>query len=74
MLKLFAHIRTLVETRYNVSKDRYPDLPWQGVSAFVFLRFFTPAILHPHIYGFWPGRMSRVFSHYEANRGNRPLG
>ncbi|GJE86123.1 Rho GTPase activation protein [Phanerochaete sordida] len=53
--RLFSRIRTLIETRYQVREDRYSDLPWQGVSAFVFLRFFVPAILHPHHHGFWPG-------------------
>ncbi|KIP11948.1 hypothetical protein PHLGIDRAFT_21262 [Phlebiopsis gigantea 11061_1 CR5-6] len=55
MRRLFCHIRTLIETRYDVAKYRYSDLPWQGVSAFLFLRFFTPAILRPHVYGFWLG-------------------
>lgn len=59
MRKMFSHIRTLIETRYHVSEDRYPDLPLQGVSAFVFLRFFIPAILHPHYFGFWPGASLR---------------
>jgi hypothetical protein len=32
-----------------------PNLKWQAVSAFVFLRFFVPAILHPHLFGLTEG-------------------
>lgn len=31
------------------------DLPWQAVSAFIFLRFIVPAILHPHLFALVPG-------------------
>ena len=55
MRGIFTHIRSLIVARYEASKDNHPDLPWQGVSAFLFLRFFVPAILHPHLFGFWPG-------------------
>ncbi|KAG8899531.1 hypothetical protein FRB99_006584 [Tulasnella sp. 403] len=38
------------------SKSTYQtDLKWQAVSAFVFLRFFVPAILHPHLSGLVSG-------------------
>ncbi|KAI1797892.1 Rho GTPase activation protein [Ganoderma leucocontextum] len=53
--KLFEHIRRLVERRYRVRDDSNRELPWQSVSAFCFLRFIVPAILHPHLFGLLPG-------------------
>ncbi|KAI0735157.1 Rho GTPase activation protein [Earliella scabrosa] len=53
--QLFEHIRRLVETRYRVRDDNNRELPWQSVSAFCFLRFIVPAILHPHLFGLLPG-------------------
>ncbi|KAF9044534.1 Rho GTPase activation protein [Hymenopellis radicata] len=56
MRRLFETIRKLVERRYNA--DNTPengDLHWQSVSAFCFLRFIVPAILHPHLFGLCPG-------------------
>ncbi|EJF66706.1 Rho GTPase activation protein [Dichomitus squalens LYAD-421 SS1] len=53
--KLFEHIRRLVESRYRVREDSNRELPWQSVSAFCFLRFIVPAILHPHLFGLLPG-------------------
>ncbi|EPQ60641.1 Rho GTPase activation protein [Gloeophyllum trabeum ATCC 11539] len=58
MRRLFSHIRQLVEKRYQVKdmpNDKGRELPWQSVSAFCFLRFFVPAILHPHLFGLCPG-------------------
>ncbi|KAI0778198.1 Rho GTPase activation protein [Trametes elegans] len=53
--RLFEHIRRLVENRYRVPEDQNRELPWQSVSAFCFLRFIVPAILHPHLFGLLPG-------------------
>ncbi|KAI0257140.1 Rho GTPase activation protein [Lactifluus subvellereus] len=57
MRTLFEHIRQLVAKRYlnGPSADSNSDLPWQSVSAFCFLRFIVPAILHPHLFGLSPG-------------------
>ncbi|KAI0348064.1 Rho GTPase activation protein [Trametopsis cervina] len=55
MREIFVHIRALIEARYLVHAGHHTDLPWQGVSAFLFLRFFVPAILNPHLFGFWSG-------------------
>ncbi|KAJ7900348.1 GTPase activating protein [Mycena olivaceomarginata] len=60
MRRLFETVRSLVEKRYRI-KDSTPEsreLPWQSVSAFCFLRFIVPAILHPHLFGLCPGMPS----------------
>lgn len=56
--RLFEHVRKLVEKRYHTkdSQDAQSrELPWQSVSAFCFLRFIVPGILHPHLFGLYPG-------------------
>ncbi|KAK0478352.1 GTPase activating protein [Armillaria novae-zelandiae] len=57
MRQLFETIKKLVERRYQDSEvmTENRDLPWQSVSAFCFLRFIVPAILHPHLFGICPG-------------------
>lgn len=64
MRRLFETVRKLVEKRYRPEDATYEtnrDLPWQSVSAFCFLRFIVPAILHPHLFGLCPG-MSPVLA------------
>ncbi|KAJ7071030.1 GTPase activating protein [Mycena amicta] len=61
MRRLFETIRKLVEKRYKIKETNNQDsreLPWQSVSAFCFLRFIVPAILHPHLFGLCPGMPS----------------
>lgn len=65
MRRIFEHIRKLVEKRCRATKTlpedgSQNDFPWQTVSAFIFLRFIVPAILHPHLFGLVP---SKLFSH-----------
>ncbi|KAF8642289.1 hypothetical protein AX16_009559 [Volvariella volvacea WC 439] len=58
MRRLFETIRKVVERRYGSQEHNpnyNPDLPHQSVSAFCFLRFIVPAILHPHLFGLCPG-------------------
>lgn len=62
MRRLFEHIRKLVEKRCRTTKaladeGSQSDFPWQAVSAFIFLRFIVPAILHPHLFGLVPGKL-----------------
>ena len=62
MRKLFEHIRKLVEKKCRSAKTvpddgSQADCPWQAVSAFIFLRFIVPAILHPHLFGLVPGKL-----------------
>jgi hypothetical protein len=47
---LFYHIRTQVEARWG-SSALHADLKYQAISAFLFLRFFIPALLRPEQYG-----------------------
>ncbi|KAF7985386.1 hypothetical protein HWV62_6639 [Athelia sp. TMB] len=59
MKQLLQHVRKLVMTKYQVTEHtegRNRSLPWQGVSAFCFLRFIAPAMLNPHMFGLCPGR------------------
>ena len=60
MKTLFEHIRKLVERRCRetmvpADDGSQSDFPWQAVSAFIFLRFIVPAILHPSLFGLIPG-------------------
>ncbi|KAJ1311562.1 hypothetical protein OPQ81_010046 [Rhizoctonia solani] len=47
---LFYHIRTQVEARWG-SSALHADLKYQAISAFLFLRFFIPALLRPEQHG-----------------------
>ncbi|KAG9007982.1 hypothetical protein FRB93_007001 [Tulasnella sp. JGI-2019a] len=39
----------------NEDPSYQKDLKWQAISAFVFLRFFSPAIITPHLHGLLDG-------------------
>ncbi|KAF8216242.1 Rho GTPase activation protein [Mycena galopus ATCC 62051] len=59
MRRLFETVRKLVEKHYRMNATpESRELPWQSVSAFCFLRFIVPAILHPHLFGLCPGMPS----------------
>lgn len=57
---VFKTIRKLVEQRYrnDLTITELNKLRWQSVSAFCFLRFIVPAILHPHLFGLCSGMPS----------------
>lgn len=68
--RLLEHVRKLVENRYKRAGQgrQNRELPWQSVSAFFFLRFIVPAILHPYRYGLYPS-MWTVRSHLTSSHG-----
>ena len=49
---LLKHVRSAMQQRFGRQSSK---LPWQGVLTFYFLRFIVPAIIHPNIWGLFPG-------------------
>lgn len=54
----------MVENKVNTSN---PNMKWQSVSAFCFLRFIVPAILHPHTFGLCHGENTRILIYSNTN-------
>ncbi|KXN90023.1 Ras GTPase-activating protein gap-2 [Leucoagaricus sp. SymC.cos] len=55
---LLSTVRNLVEEngrRAELLPQMQQQRPWQSVSAFIFLRFIVPGILHPHLFGLCSG-------------------
>lgn len=50
---VFRHIRTCAEDRYG---DFLRTVQYSSVSGFLFLRFFCPAVLNPHLFGLLKGK------------------
>ena len=46
--RLFRHIRDCARDCYG---DGVPSVAYTSVSGLLFLRFFCPAILNPHLFG-----------------------
>ena len=77
---IFRHIRACAEGKYG---DFYRSVKYSSVSGFMFLRFFCPAVLNPHLLGVLKGERVRVVRRarghttvadamqYASNRGRR---
>ncbi|ORY89382.1 hypothetical protein BCR35DRAFT_300543 [Leucosporidium creatinivorum] len=46
--QIFGHIQRVVGERYG---EEHKNTRWTSVSAFIFLRFFVPAVLNPKLFG-----------------------
>lgn len=49
--QIFGHIQKIVVDKYG---DDHKNTRWTSVSAFIFLRFFVPAVLNPKLFGLVP--------------------
>ncbi|GAA6028158.1 hypothetical protein JCM8097_006889 [Rhodosporidiobolus ruineniae] len=47
--QIFGHIQRIVVEKYGVSEEQ-KNTRWTCVSAFIFLRFFVPAVLNPKLF------------------------
>ncbi|GAA5941169.1 hypothetical protein JCM3775_006638 [Rhodotorula graminis] len=52
--QIFAHIQGAVIDKYGEGEDQ-KNTRWTCVSAFIFLRFFVPAVLNPKLFFIVPG-------------------
>ncbi|GAA5895340.1 hypothetical protein JCM8208_005983 [Rhodotorula glutinis] len=52
--QIFAHIQSAVVDKYGEGEDQ-KNTRWTCVSAFIFLRFFVPAVLNPKLFFIVPG-------------------
>jgi len=52
--QIFAHIQDTVVDKYGEGEDQ-KNTRWTCVSAFIFLRFFVPAVLNPKLFFIVPG-------------------
>ncbi|GAA6054276.1 hypothetical protein JCM3770_005155 [Rhodotorula araucariae] len=48
--QIFGHIQRVVVDKYGQAEDQKSNTRWTCVSAFIFLRFFVPAVLNPRIF------------------------
>jgi len=56
--RLLEYVRKLIEKHCHTKDFQDPhnrELPCQSVSAFCFLRLIVQGILHPHLFGLYPG-------------------
>jgi len=47
--QIFGHIQRIVVDKYGQGEDQ-KNTRWTSVSAFIFLRFFVPAVLNPRLF------------------------
>ncbi|GAA6059021.1 hypothetical protein JCM10212_001246 [Sporobolomyces blumeae] len=47
--QIFGHIQRIVVEKYGQGEDQ-KNTRWTSVSAFIFLRFFVPAVLNPRLF------------------------
>lgn len=58
---IFRHIAACAEDRYG---DFLRTVTYSSVSGFLFLRFFCPALLNPHMFGLLKGKPRQAHSSY----------
>ncbi|KAG2147159.1 hypothetical protein BD769DRAFT_719645 [Suillus cothurnatus] len=59
--RLLEYVRKLIEKHCHTKDFQDPhnrELPCQSVSAFCFLRLIVQGILHPHLFGLYPGQVA----------------
>lgn len=55
-----TNFRDICHHIFNRVEEKWPDHSLKSVGAFVFLRFFTPAIMTPYAYGLVPSEPAPV--------------
>ncbi|KAL8937935.1 MAG: hypothetical protein Q9216_004174 [Gyalolechia sp. 2 TL-2023] len=65
---IFRHVAACAEDRYG---DFLRTVTYSSVSGFLFLRFFCPALLNPHLFGLLKGRRGPALSLLKMHIANQ---